>query len=376
MDLIYNLSAEELYNQAIIFKENGDYDNYIIYITMAANYDYQAAMDNIYKCETYKKQNYARTLKFYEATTQYSYSTHFLAYMYYHGLGVDQDYDKSLELYMMAIEKGNFQSLINIGCLTYACPINWTRIIRIYESAIENNDITTYHKLAYIYKKGLGVIRDYDAAIKLYKIGIEKDDIISLSSLALMYIAGDSPIRNYKEAIIMYKIAIEKGYIELLDNVNILEVSDYGHDYISAFELYKAASKKGHIISLDRLARMHERGLGVIRNYMKAIELYEQAIKKGHWESLNNLAYMYEAGLGVKQNYATAIELYNTAIGRGCISQLYRLISIYQKGIYVPQNYNKILELYKFGIAEKNTIVMYQFLELIKIRIDTEKSVT
>lgn len=100
MDLIYLLFTKELYEQALIFKQKQDYDNYMIYITMSANYEYPDAIDNIYRCDTYLKQNYAVTIHFYRnCGSKNAYSLHFLAYMHEEGLGVEKDYDEAFKLY-------------------------------------------------------------------------------------------------------------------------------------------------------------------------------------------------------------------------------------------------------------------------------------
>ena len=288
MDLIYSLSGKELYDQAIIFRQNKDYDNYMIYITMAANYDYQEAIDIIYQCDLYKKQNYNRTLKFYEETAnnpnlKNSYSVHFLAYMYYHGLGVRYNNSKAAELYMIAIKKGNFQSLHNLlFCVNLS--IDYEKIIRIYEKAIINGDVTAFYKLGYMYKNGLGVTVDYKEAIKLYKIGIEKGNIESIYYLALYYYYGtpDTPV-NYTLALKLFEECITKG---------------------------------AHFGSIKYLASMYANGLGITQNHRKALELYELAIEKGSYSNVNYVAYIYMQGIHVTKNYDKIIKLFK--LGSEC----------------------------------------------------------
>ena len=281
MDLIYSLSGKELYNQAIILRKNRDYDNYMIYITMAANYDYQPAIDIIYQSDLYKKQNYSLTFKFYEETAnntnlKNSYSIHFLAYMYNNGYGVYRDKNKAAELYMIAIKKGNFQALLNIG---YNVLItDYEKSIRIYEKAIINGDVSAYYKLGYMYINGLGVKQDYKKAIELYNIGIEKGNIDSIYYLALYY--------RYR-------------------------TQDRYSDHIMAIKLFEEAITKGaHFNSIKELGSLYANCIGVTQNHKKAIELYEIVIEKGNYDYVNYVAQKYMEGIYVTKNYDKVIKLY------------------------------------------------------------------
>ena len=250
MDLIYVLSGEELYNRALIFKQKQDYDTYIIYITMAANYGYPDAIDNIYKCNTYKKQNYTVTKNFYETTAlnnnmANAYSVHFLAYMYENGLGVKLDYIKAIALYKISINKGCHYSSFN---------------------------------LADKYENGIGCETDYNKAIELYEV------------------------------------AIKKGIIEALTNLGSLYFnrSDGNKDYVKTKYFYKKAIKKGETTALNNLACLYINGLGCKKNYSKAIYYYEKAIESGNISKLNDLILIYKNNMHA--DYDKIIKLYNIGI--------------------------------------------------------------
>ena len=286
MDLIYTLSGKELYDRAIIFRRNFDFNNFIIYITMAANYDYDLAVYNIYTCKTYQKQNYAITLKFYEETAyntnlKNSYSIHFLAYMYSHGLGVEKNYNKAYELYMMAIKKGNLQSLMNIGFLeARGVGFDFKKIIDMCNREIENNDIGAYNKLGYMHEFGYGMEINHVEAIRLYEIGVEKGHTQSLYMLA-----------------------------RILENN-----SKHKCNYVKVLQLYKAAIKKDHLGSLICLANMYKDRYNIKQNGAKAIKLFEIAIEKGSIVEIDYVASHYIIGKFVPQNYDKAIKLYNLKI--------------------------------------------------------------
>src|SRR6266481_4963936 len=95
---IHNLPPDELYHKAIIFKELSDYDNYIIYLTMAANLNHMLAIEYLYNdyrndC-IHKKQDYNKTINFYETSIEYGFSANYLGWMFQNGKGVSKDHNK------------------------------------------------------------------------------------------------------------------------------------------------------------------------------------------------------------------------------------------------------------------------------------------
>ena len=96
---ITKLSGVELYEKALAFKKTHDLDNYCIYMTMSANYDYKLAKEDLIDgYQLFRKQNHSKTKSFYEATQEYSHSVYYLGCMYCSGIGVIKDYNKAKEL--------------------------------------------------------------------------------------------------------------------------------------------------------------------------------------------------------------------------------------------------------------------------------------
>ena len=157
MEEIINMPAEKLYSKAIEFKQINDHNSYYMYMTMAANYDHFEAINCLeenYKVSENLKQDHSITFSFYEQSNDFTYSANYLAYMYYHGLGVEKNYQKAIELYTWAIEKGCEYSMNN---------------------------------LALMYENGNGVEQNYQKAIELYKQAIEKESLHALDNLIDLY---------------------------------------------------------------------------------------------------------------------------------------------------------------------------------------------
>ena len=155
--ILNSLPKDELYERAIAFKEAADYDNYIVHMTMAANLGHVLAIEQLYddyvNDHIHEKQDYSKTLKFYESTIEYAFSASYLGWMHHNANGVQRDDKRAIELYQMAIKNG--------------------------DGAAMNN-------LATMYYFGKGIQQDYDKAIELYQMAIEKGINEAMSNLKYM----------------------------------------------------------------------------------------------------------------------------------------------------------------------------------------------
>lgn len=265
MDLIFLLSGEELYRQALIFKQTQDYDKYIIYITMAANYNYQLAMDNIYKCETYEKQNYAVTKYFYIKTTynnkiQNAYSTHFLAYMYENGLGVKRNVTKAIELYKISIGKGCYCSSYNLAYLYeygIGCKIDYNKAIELYESAIIKEIDGALNNLAHLYFTRTDGNINYTKAKHLFKLGVEKGCSMALSNLGYFYDYGCAGNVNHIKAIYYYEKAIINGNLTNLNRlISLYKKYIYHIDHGKIIKIYNIGVSANNLDSMAALTQL------------------------------------------------------------------------------------------------------------------------
>ena len=212
---ILELPAEELYEKAMEFKNNKDYDNYCIYMIMSANYNYKLAVDDIMEDynnhELYKKQNFTNTKLFYKATENYSYSCNCLGIMYDYGFGVKQNYEKAKKLYKKSIKKGNPDALYN---------------------------------LAIMYQWGAGVKKDLSYAVSLYKMAIAREHVVAINNLGHMYHYGEGVTRDQKKAKELYEKAIEKGSSAAIYNlVNLYKHTDLKKNKEKAIKYFTKINK-------------------------------------------------------------------------------------------------------------------------------------
>ena len=192
MQHLYNLSGEKLYNKAQEFLSVKKYDDYAIYLTMAANYDYPDAINDIIYNKWFKMQNFDNTYNFYFQTSNHpyleknSYSLHYLARMYRLGISVESDCNKAIELYKKSIDKGCIHSITALG-YTYESLGKYSEAINIYKIGINKETSGSYNNLALIYMHGKGVEKKFNKAEKLLHVAIEKNNPVALNNLIILY---------------------------------------------------------------------------------------------------------------------------------------------------------------------------------------------
>ena len=298
------------------------------------------------------EKNYERAFDLYEQAALLGNSTvNFdLAEMYFYGLGVDVNYSKALELFLLSDKSGNKES---------------------------------YFFLGYIYSEQTNTVYDYSLAVRYYEKAILLDDVKAMTNLATMFLEDENESTN-KRAISLYTKAAELGYKEaqtLLGieyeygenvDVNIDEArrfyemsasleSEVG-TYLLAklyeiefggkeknikriFELLTIASKNGNELAHNDLARMYFYGESVEKNYLKAFELFNMAAQEDISDSFYFLGYLYLYGVdgGTNKNYEAAKKYFELAEPENNDHAAHKLAVMYSHGWGVEQDFNKAI---------------------------------
>lgn len=275
---VLTLSKDELYEKALSYEKQEDYDNYFIHLTMAANLDHKDAMnklDDDYINKRNYEQDHSETFKFYEITREYSYSLHYLAWMYYHGKNTQQDYGKARILFEESISRREFKW--SLKCL------------------------------ADMYYDGKGVDKDYEKVRELREKVLERGVLSELNWLGNKYFDED----NYIEARKCYEKALDHNILRSTHNLAWMYHRGLGgnRDYGKAKELYEKNTSDTRGYSLGNLASMYFLGEGVERDVVKARELYEKAVECNIAGAAHSLASIYRNGIGVEVDLVKAHDL-------------------------------------------------------------------
>lgn len=359
MDQIYIRTGQELYDYARLFKLNNEIDEYATCLTSAANYGYQKAIETIFDDELFKQQNYNNTLQFYLETAYdsklpNSFSIHFLANMYQHGLAVQADINKAISLYKLAIKKNNYYSMHTLATIYINQGIKINKVIKLYERAITFEYVPSMLELANMYFDGTHVATDYVKAKKMYKsiISILPQSSVILVEIidrvATMYYHGMGGKQNYVKAKKLYKQAVNKLYLRSMYPLATIYHNGLcgKYKYDKAKNLYKVTIKESCLKSISALGILYQ----YESNYTKANELFEIASKRGCGYSLNSLGINYARGNGVEADLVKAVELYKLAVEAENADAALNLASMYFYGKGVESSYSKYMEMLHLSV--------------------------
>ena len=128
-----------------------------------------------------------------------------LAYAYYLGEDVPQDYEKAFKWTKIIVEKGGGSlQLRNLYARMYFYGMGVTKDYgkanELYTELVEHGDSNAQYQLGRIYYEGLGVEKNLKRSVFWYTKAAESGEEFSQFYLARMYYQGDGVIQDYVEA--------------------------------------------------------------------------------------------------------------------------------------------------------------------------------
>lgn len=130
--------------------------------------------------------------------------------------------------------------------------------------------------------------------------------------------------------------------------VDRLEAQDFaaGADYIGR------AAAQGLPAAQYRMAKLHERGIGVPRDFTEARAWTERAANGGNIKAMHDLAVFYADGEGGSQSYAAAAEWFRKAADYGVVDSQFNMALLYENGLGISPS--QIEALYWYEVAAAN----------------------
>jgi localization factor PodJL len=104
-------------------------------------------------------------------------------------------------------------------------------------------------------------------------------------------------------------------------------------DAAGAAALMRAAADTGDARSINRLAKMYERGEGVTRDPAQARALTERAAARGSRQAMHNLGVYYAEGEGPQRDLNKAAENFRRAANRGVADSQFNLGAMAEQGL-------------------------------------------
>ena len=123
-------------------------------------------------------------------------------------------------------------------------------------------------------------------------------------------------------------------------------------DYTSGPTLVRRAAESGQAAAQYRLAKLHEKGLGVPRDLGMAREWTERAANGGNVKAMHDLAVYYAEGDAGSQSYAAAAEWFRKAADYGLTDSQYNLAVLYEAGLGISPSKSEALYWYEVAARQ------------------------
>jgi len=177
------------------------------------------------------------------------------------------------------------------------------------ESRAEKNNIDAIKRMGNIYYDGMGVSRDYFAALRWYEKAAKLGDSWAKIRLGDMYRDGKGTEADPEKAISWYFESAKQGSAVALSNIISLcankSVAD-GSVLDRAVLMLTSMAKSGNIDAIKRIGNIYYDGVGVPRDYSVALQWYEKAARLGDQWAKIRLSEMYRDGKGIDVDFAEA----------------------------------------------------------------------
>ena len=122
-------------------------------------------------------------------------------------------------------------------------------------------------------------------------------------------------------------------------------------DLAAGADFVRRAARQGLPAAQYRLAKLHERGIGVPRDFFEARSWTEKAANGGNTKAMHDLAVFYADGEGGPQSYAAAAEWFRKAADYGVVDSQYNLAVLYENGLGISPSQAEALYWYEVASA-------------------------
>ena len=203
-----------------------------------------------------------------------------LGELYDRGLGVNQDWSRSFDLYQKSAILNNPYGAANLGnALFFALGTerDLKEALRWALKGAEGNVPMAINQLGWQYRTGMGVPVDTAEARRRYQQSAELGDATGESQLGWMY-----------------------AHVDPLD-------------YQLAMEWYKKAAAQNDVTAENNIGFLYENGMGVAQDYAQAAAWYQKAAALNYPRAQYHLGNLYALGRGVALDQKRARELMGKA---------------------------------------------------------------
>ena len=236
------------------------------------NIESQLALGYLYLYgENGEKVDYPKAFQYYTmaAAQEDIVALNNLGSLYFSGIGVKRDIDKSVALFEKASKLGNMESSVNLAFLFLSgkeVSKDSSRSMELFTRAANQGSPIAQFMLGYAYYQGFVLKQNHTKAFSLIKQAADAGFDDAQYVTAIMYINGHGTTKNYGHAVKYLNRAVTQGnVVAMVELGNILAKGTiYPKNILKAHILFNIASSLGAIgaaekrDSLEKSIKMQE----------------------------------------------------------------------------------------------------------------------
>ncbi|KAJ3078410.1 hypothetical protein HK102_004528, partial [Quaeritorhiza haematococci] len=314
------------------------------------------------------------------STSGHVYAQAVLGFCYEFGLGTDQEFKASENLYICAAIKGNGLAQARLAFLRrYGRPSvkidrveaeEWIKRVSeqgpdavswLQRAADEDNHPAANYALGVCYHDGVGVDKDPCKAVYYYERSAAAGQPRGEGILGYCYGEGFGVEKDEEKAFALYLKAAKRG--ESVSMYNVAHCYEEGigipKDLSLAVTWYTKSAHLGNCYAQNSLGYMYEEGLGVDRDEVKAVYWYRLSAEQGYPWAQCNLGFCLQNGIGVEKNEGLGAYWYQMAAIQGHSRAQHNLGHAFQYGIGLPLNESLAVSWYTRSASAGNAFALH-----------------
>ena len=278
---------------------------------------------------------------------------YYLAQMYYNGLGVQEDKERSFELISLAAQNGLLEGKLSHAEMLLkgdGTPRNYKKASEEFKLLSNEGVPRAQYFLGHIYYHGLGVLKNKERAFGLFSLSAKAGNLDAQLAQAEMLLNGEGTEKDFELAEQLYHSLADQGMLTAQLFLGIMHEQGTGIasqvDYQEAAKWYKMAALQGSSAAQMALGSLYLYYELKDDNFSTSKAWLDKARELGEPKASYYLGLMYQYGKGISKNSKQALKLYLEAAEHGVPEAQYALGQIYYTGSGVPKDLERGIEWY------------------------------
>ncbi|MDD3227787.1 MAG: MobP3 family relaxase [Oscillospiraceae bacterium] len=286
------------------------------------------------------EQDYAAAARWFSmAAPENQYAAYSLGGLYYHGRGVEQSFERALELYRQSADKGfpyaafSLAKMLRDGIGTAPDAVESEKYFcmafegfRVLEK--KNHDDKLQYRLGWMLLNGVGTEKDIPAALEYFEESAKLGNPFASYQLAKYILADESsaPIR-VREAVGYLRHAADCGnpFAQYALGKLYIEGNRIPKNIPEALRLLTLAAGQGNDLAMYRLGKLYLSGEDVPKDAVAALKWMTAAAEKNNQYAQYALGKLYLTGEGVPKDKEAAVRWFTLSAAQGNVYAMFFL---------------------------------------------------